>query len=137
MIRKRSNFTLVEIIAVLLLIAILAAVAAPKFINMADEAKKGAAQAGINEAKSSLNLSYHKEYLVAKGQPTTASVVNAVFGADDGGSIELGDITVDASVSGDVVSLTAALTTELGTDETAADVDSAIQATGTWNLPSN
>ena len=54
--RKKSGFTMVEIIAVLVIIGIMAAVAAPKFINMAGKARVKASQAGINEAKA-------KEYL--------------------------------------------------------------------------
>ena len=79
---KRQSFTLVEIIAVLLVIAILAAVAAPKFVSIADEARNGVARAGINEAKASLSVAYAKAYLVLQGasQPTAAQVItNAGF----------------------------------------------------------
>ena len=67
MTRKTNNFTLVEIIAVLLIIAIMAAVAAPKFVSIATEARLGVAQAGINEAKATLSVAYHKAYLTAGG----------------------------------------------------------------------
>ena len=70
---KSQSFTLVEIIAVLLVIAILAAVAAPKFVSIADEARKGVAQAGINEAKASLSVGLAKEYL-SQAQAGTVSI---------------------------------------------------------------
>jgi len=63
--RKRSSFTLVEIIAVLLVIAILAAVAAPKFVSIAEEARVGVCEAGINEAKGTLAVAYAKAYIAA------------------------------------------------------------------------
>lgn len=121
---KRSNFTLVEIIAVLLVIAILAAVAAPKFVSIADEARDGVAQAGVNEAKASLSVAYAKAYLTdvkggGDGDVTNAEVMTAAgFGASE----TFGDVTVafDVTTAGQI-----GLT---GTYQTGS-------ATGTWTVP--
>ncbi len=125
--KRTNNFTLVEIIAVLLIIAIMAAVAAPKFINLADDARKGIAQAGINEAKASLSVAYVKAYLDknkpggAGGNPTNTEVMTA---ANFTSPVIFGDVSVafDTDTAG-VISLT-------GTYDSAT-------ATGTWNVPAN
>ncbi len=125
--KQTNNFTLVEIIAVLLIIAIMAAVAAPRFINFADDAREGIAQAGNNEAKASLSVAYAKAYLDnyapggSGGAPTNQDVLDA---ADFGASETFGDVTV------------AFATTEAGKIGLTATYDGKT-ATDTWIIPSN
>ena len=98
MTRKTNNFTLVEIIAVLLIIAIMAAVAAPKFVSIATEARLGVAQAGINEAKATLSVAYHKAYLTAGGGAVTGANVLTATGLTS--PVDFGDIEVTMVVDG-------------------------------------
>jgi prepilin-type N-terminal cleavage/methylation domain-containing protein len=121
---RRQSFTLVEVIAVLLVIAILAAVAAPKFVSMATEARNGVARAGINEAKASLSVAFAKAYLTAQGGTVTT---NAVMVAANLGTnpVTFGDITVN-------------LTEATGNIAVAAVAVKGTTVTGitdTWNLP--
>jgi type II secretory pathway pseudopilin PulG len=128
---KSQSFTLVEIIAVLLVIAILAAVAAPKFVSIADEARKGVAQAGINEAKASLSVGLAKEYL-SQAQAGTVSIA--------GGDV----ITAAGLIAGDntfgdvIVNITENTTNDYTVDLVSVEVDSVAVTTAvdTWDVPS-
>ena len=54
------SFTLVEIVAVLVLLGILAAVAVPKFFDLSSDAEKKAAEAALMEAQVRINAGYSK-----------------------------------------------------------------------------
>ena len=73
---NQKGFTLIEIIAVLVILGILAAVAIPKYLSMADEARIKAAQGAIAEIKGRLSSAQAK-YMMANGgnAPTSPAVV--------------------------------------------------------------
>lgn len=54
------GFTMVEIIAVLIIIAILAVVSIPYFVGMSDYAKRGLAQDALNKAMDACQLAFYK-----------------------------------------------------------------------------
>ncbi|MCG6535317.1 MAG: prepilin-type N-terminal cleavage/methylation domain-containing protein [Syntrophales bacterium LBB04] len=66
--RDNRGFTLVEIIAVLVILGILAAVAIPKYQNLMNEAKKSAAQGAVAAGLSALTMA-HSHYIL---NPSTA-----------------------------------------------------------------
>ena len=57
-IKGEKGFTLIEIIAVLLLLGVLAAVAVPKFIDLQEDARQKAAESAIAETQARLSMAY-------------------------------------------------------------------------------
>ena len=125
-IKNQKGFTLIEIIAVLIILGILAAVAVPKYIDMQGEAKKAAVKGQIAEMKSTLNLAYAKQFLSTGTKPTDAA--NIVSEASMGTTMGLApdNWTVSATASG---------TNAVVLSVTARGGDGAYIADGTWSLP--
>jgi prepilin-type N-terminal cleavage/methylation domain-containing protein len=104
---RRPVFTLVEVIVVLIIIGILAAIAAPRFLDMATDARRSAARAGINECKATLSVAYAKAYVDKGGEEPTLQEVLDAAGMADGGSYTFGDVEVEIKAKGTVVEIEA------------------------------
>jgi MSHA pilin protein MshA len=127
-IKNRKGFTLIEIIAVLVILGILAAVAIPKYLDLQDQAEIRAAEGAVASAQSRLSMAYSKYLLEQDGQkPTAAQVVTEASGTGGNCGVE-GDYTVACTASGNIISITAIRT---------GITDATLQATGTWTLPSD
>jgi len=63
---KRNGFTLLEVIAVLLIIGVLAAIAIPRYLELIDSARQMAAEVAIAEIKIRLSQSQAK-YMMRNG----------------------------------------------------------------------
>jgi MSHA pilin protein MshA len=70
MLKNEKGFTLIEIIAVIIIMGILAAVAVPKFFSMQDDAKKAAVNGALSEAAARFNHAFSKYILVKKKAPS-------------------------------------------------------------------
>lgn len=127
---NQKGFTLIEIIAVLVILGILAAVAVPKYIDMAGEAKKAAAKGQVAEMKSVLNLAYAKLTLKNNGTaPTTAADVITEAGYTSGTAFDIG-------VAPDVWNVTLTGATTVATILVSSRyADTGYTATDTWNIP--
>ena len=65
--KKKSGFTLIEVIAVLVLLGILAAIAVPKYIDMAENARNKAIDAGVSEMNGREALTWGNNMLKVGG----------------------------------------------------------------------
>lgn len=101
-VRNQKGFTLVEIIAVLVILGILAAFAIPKYFNLQDDAKNRALQGALAEGKARVNQ-YAAQYLLTAGSWPAAYNSNVGTNA--------GDFTLAFDGDAEVVNITAAGTT--------------------------
>jgi len=64
--RSQGGFTLIELVIILVLLGLLAAVAIPRYIDLREDARKAAAKATLDAARAALTLDFASA--VAKGQ---------------------------------------------------------------------
>lgn len=80
--RSNQGFTLVELIIVIIILGILAALAIPQFSASTDDAKKATLQGNLAVLRNAINLYYHQHNSVYPGAVDEADGSTAVKGAD-------------------------------------------------------
>jgi MSHA pilin protein MshA len=73
--KNEKGFTLIEIIAVLIILGILAAVAVPKFLSLTEEAEQKALQGAVSAGQSTVSLLYGQLALSNGAEPATVDLV--------------------------------------------------------------
>lgn len=123
--RGEGGFTLIEIIAVLIVLGILAAVAVPRYMSVTEDAKNKAAVGAVAEGKARINQLAAKYILLNNGGIPAA---DDVLGMTEAGDSDAGDFSLAYEASG----TTGVTVTASGRDGRPAAGGT---ATGTVKLP--
>ena len=92
---SQRGFTLIELIAILVILGVLASIAVPKYYDITREAQNRAALQAVTEGKARLSLQYARLFLENGTPPGAASLVDAVGASTGVGDYNLNLATVD------------------------------------------
>lgn len=112
--RQQSGFTLIELIAVIVILGILAATAVPRFVNLQDEAALAAVRGVAGSIESGAALNHAVDIAVEAGLTSTAT--DPFFNVDncsDGGLLLTSGLPAGYAITAAAVADKAAVTCTL------------------------
>jgi prepilin-type N-terminal cleavage/methylation domain-containing protein len=95
--KSQGGFTLIEIIAVLVILGILAAVAIPRFVDLQSQAREKAVQGALAAGGSNASMVFAQLTLQNSAAPSIPALVTALNAVD---YTTVGDFTVSYAADG-------------------------------------
>ena len=97
---NQKGFTLIEIIAVLIILGVIAAVAVPKFVDMQVEARQYAVDGALGALQSTVTMDYAKQLLTTPSTTTYTPTASQVVVGEFTGTIAnaAGVVTITVTV---------------------------------------
>ncbi len=106
--RNQGGFTLIELVAVIVILGVLGAVAAPQFTGLKTEAENRAAMQAVAEGKTRLTHQYAIKLMTSEAEADDLAVIVADVNTD------AGDYRLSFAVAESVVEITATGAQERG-----------------------
>lgn len=133
----QHGFTMIELISVIIILGILAAVIVPKYLDMTSQAKAGAAKGAVAEGIARFNLAFAQYLLTSGGRPTSDAAGLTSLGLDSADGYNIGDYWVKyAAITSTIAGWNATVRIDAyGADPTTKVIGTTVLASGETPWP--